>query len=56
MTTQQEEDAIKELETMMLDYYTPMTREEWERNKALYEKVWEEVVGKTKKPLHSERL
>ncbi|GAB3017799.1 hypothetical protein [Spirosoma pulveris] len=48
MTTQQEEDAIKELETMMLSYYTPMTREEWERNMAIYNKVWDEVFREEK--------
>ncbi|MCX6213518.1 hypothetical protein [Spirosoma sp.] len=50
MTTQQEEDAIKELETMMLSYCTPMTREEWERNMAIYNRVWDEVVGNVKSP------
>ena len=29
----------------LLDHYTPMTREEWERNMAIVEKVMGEVFG-----------
>ncbi|MCX6215350.1 hypothetical protein [Spirosoma sp.] len=48
MTTQQEEDAIKELDAMMLNCYTPMTREEWERNMEIYNRVLDEVMGAEK--------
>ena len=41
------EEAIKELENLTLNLYTPMGREDWERNMAIYNQVLDSVgIGK----------
>ena len=46
-TTQSLTDAaLLEMQGLTHDLYTPMTREEWERNQAIVEKVLSQVLGK----------
>lgn len=39
------EQAIRELEWLTLSLYTPISREEWERSKAIADKLLDEVFG-----------
>ena len=48
----EKELALSELATLMLNLYTPMTREEWERNMAIYNQVLDRVgIGRDEKIL-----
>lgn len=39
------EQAINELQSLTFNLYTPISREQWERNTAIYEKLLSEVFG-----------
>lgn len=40
-----QDQAITERQALTLNLYTPITKEEWERNQAIVDKVLDEVFG-----------